>query len=1086
MLESLDGSFLAARSAEEDLLTALGALLQQDLDRLRSTVALLDAGVLVRHGAWPIRKRTRTGVERFLANTDGAPSGPLTFGRLNLIPNFGVKSMLDLLCVAEAADELASAEPDESEDPDGGTELRILREGLQPGWAEQISGADPRFVSLPTPAALDELLAAGRLGRAQAQVVSRQIDESAAVPFDRSLRELVAAFASLEGDRLDALVARLGLGGEPPITLEATGKRLNVTRERIRQIEAKMLARRPPHPIWLPALDEALRRVQAHAPLAAEGLTALLLEYGLTERPFGPEAFLAALELARHDHDLRISGRVLTTGESRRTASDRAADLASFLEAISGLVRTFRVSNVQAAAAAVARTSDGKGTEPTDPWDPSYPSEPGVAERDVRRTLDELGAAWLDDEWFWLREQEDARGSALLRLIANMLSVAADGTLSIADLREGVRRRFVWRGMGETPTRSALLGFCELHDELVVDRDRGTVTILSPIPLDRAASPSDRALIDVVLSAPGQVVERIELLNGATTRGVNESTATVYTTYSPFLKQIDLNIWGVRGIDPDPERVAELTRARQARPRGQRTMGFRWVGDRTLQVAVRVPSMGAGVFLVPAAARDTVKGRAFEAFTQVGDEVGTLKVDDASASSWGLLPFVRRSGAEAGDVIVIEFDLDAGVAVLELLGAEILEGHEFDGWSKAGTAGSRPNQGAGMDDETSEPIVEEYFDNAPMHVEAEAESDEDLEEIDRPWNPESIRVSTKSFSLRNVLDFIDEETLELAPDFQRSQVWTPVRRSQLIESVLLQIPLPVFYFAEDNNGVLRVVDGLQRLSSIHTFVRGGEDGAGGFKLRKLEYLTDANGKSWKDLPPGWRRRLETTQIVAHVVDPQTPNEVMYDIFRRINTGGVPLNAQEIRHCMSRSRSRDFLRRCARTESLRTATGGVLWEHPRMVDRELVLRFAAFWMHDAAEYERDAGTMERFLAEATSELDRPEQVSDADLETIEGAFKTGCQRSAALFGEFAFRKWPVGEEKKRPINKSLFEAWAVQLARLSDEEFEQLDTDGLVASARRAMVDDFAFLTSITSSTGDPRRVRQRFQTVSTLLAEARG
>ena len=89
----------------------------------------------------------------------------------------------------------------------------------------------------------------------------------------------------------------------------------------------------------------------------------------------------------------------------------------------------------------------------------------------------------------------------------------------------------------------------------------------------------------------------------------------------------------------------------------------------------------------------------------------------------------------------------------------------------------------------------------------ELEELETFHDIDRPWNPESIRVTTKSFSLRNMLDAIDENSLDLAPDFQRLQVWKPVQKAQLIESILLQIPLPAFYFAEDVDGTLRVVDG---------------------------------------------------------------------------------------------------------------------------------------------------------------------------------------------------------------------------------------------------------------------------------------
>lgn len=97
-------------------------------------------------------------------------------------------------------------------------------------------------------------------------------------------------------------------------------------------------------------------------------------------------------------------------------------------------------------------------------------------------------------------------------------------------------------------------------------------------------------------------------------------------------------------------------------------------------------------------------------------------------------------------------------------------------------------------------VIEETFENRPLGL--EEEQDPDQAAIAKPWRPEDIRVSTKQFSLRNILDLIAEGDLELAPDFQRNSVWKPLQKSRLIESILLQIPLPAFYFAEDSNGMI--------------------------------------------------------------------------------------------------------------------------------------------------------------------------------------------------------------------------------------------------------------------------------------------
>lgn len=366
-------------------------------------------------------------------------------------------------------------------------------------------------------------------------------------------------------------------------------------------------------------------------------------------------------------------------------------------------------------------------------------------------------------------------------------------------------------------------------------------------------------------------------------------------------------------------------------------------------------------------------------------------------------------------------------------------------------------------------VREEYFDNTPTGVEAELE-DEQFEIVRGPWPSGDIRVSTKQFSLRNILDLIDDGDLELAPDFQRNQVWKARQKSRLIESILLQIPLPAFYFAEDTNGMMRVVDGLQRLSTVHGFVRGGPQA---FALTNLEYLEKANRKRFDELPPALQRRIQNAQIVVHVIDPTTPASVKYDIFKRINTGGTPLNAQEIRHCMSRNRSRDFLKRCTHAREFDSATGGRFRNHIRMDDREVVLRFCAFWLRGVEGYVKE-GSMDAYLETTTHMLDDPKRVSDAELDQLYIAFRTALQNAYEVFGDHAFRKWPRGTEYRYPINRPLFECWSCVLAKYDIDDLS-LRKGRIITTARDLMTDDQDYLDAITISTGDPRKVRLRFE-----------
>ncbi|MFJ4109257.1 DUF262 domain-containing protein [Oerskovia enterophila] len=363
-------------------------------------------------------------------------------------------------------------------------------------------------------------------------------------------------------------------------------------------------------------------------------------------------------------------------------------------------------------------------------------------------------------------------------------------------------------------------------------------------------------------------------------------------------------------------------------------------------------------------------------------------------------------------------------------------------------------------------VVEEQFGGTGTGVEAEV-TDSDTAGP-KPWDPERIRVTTKNFSLRNILDMIDSEDLELAPDFQRNRVWKSRQKSRLIESLLLQIPLPAFYFAEDADGMLRVVDGLQRLSTIHSFAR-----ESAFMLSDLEYLKDREGMTFSALDPSLQRRLHNTQIVAHVIDPTTPDEVKYDIFKRINTGGEPLNGMEVRHCMSKTRGRAFLKRCVGRDEFYRATNGALENHIRMHDREAALRFVAFRLLDTTDQYEEFGSLERLLDWAAGVLDDPKQVSDRELDEILREFAAAMDNAHLVFGAHAFRKWPEGDDRLYPINRALFESWAFALSEYPLASVGS-HAETIAKLARSKMTLNRRYIESISSSTSDWRRVRERF------------
>lgn len=373
-------------------------------------------------------------------------------------------------------------------------------------------------------------------------------------------------------------------------------------------------------------------------------------------------------------------------------------------------------------------------------------------------------------------------------------------------------------------------------------------------------------------------------------------------------------------------------------------------------------------------------------------------------------------------------------------------------------------------------IIEETDDQSrPTGIELEDRSDPPPL---KPYDPDLIRVDPKTFSLRQVLDMIDDGDLELAPDFQRLKVWTSVQKSRLIESVLLRIPLPAFYFSSDDTGKLQVVDGLQRLSTIHDFVRGAAKGTS-FQLDGLEYLQDQlGGKDFSSFNSQlWIRRINNTQIVANVIDPQTPYSVKFDIFKRINTGGSPLNAQEIRHCLSKPQSRHLLHQLTHLTEFKNATRAQLVDNVRMVDREVALRYCAFGEGPGLAKYSEFASMDEFLNQATKELD--EMLPIAAI-SIKHRFASSMRNAILLFGDHSFRKWHTDDDRLRPFNRALFDVWSVLLSQYTAKQLQPVARK-IVQGARELMTHDTDFIASISAGTSDVRKVTKRFGAVEQLL-----
>ncbi|MBC3921022.1 DUF262 domain-containing protein [Undibacterium sp. CY18W] len=359
-------------------------------------------------------------------------------------------------------------------------------------------------------------------------------------------------------------------------------------------------------------------------------------------------------------------------------------------------------------------------------------------------------------------------------------------------------------------------------------------------------------------------------------------------------------------------------------------------------------------------------------------------------------------------------------------------------------------------------------------ADVEVEIDDPNLGITRPFDPDKIKVNTIPALIDGIIKRIDFKEIDLAPAFQRkARLWDIGRKSRLIESLLLKIPLPVFYVASDGEDRWSVVDGIQRMTTIYDFVKNV------FVLQDLEYLTKLNGSTFEQLPRPLQRRIEETQLIMNLIQDGTPEEVMINIFKRINTGGMELTAQEIRNALNKGVVREFLQEVAKAREFSTATTNPV-NDTRMQAQEMVLRFFAFYLHPWQEYASKNDGLDKFLTQTMRELNT---LSEAERGDLDKKFRQAMDCSRAIFGGDTFRK-PQMDGRRKPINKALFETWSVNLAHCAPEQQADLilKKDILIDSFKHLMEDD-EFNTSISSSTAASTRVEIRFSRVEQLIKE---
>jgi hypothetical protein len=310
----------------------------------------------------------------------------------------------------------------------------------------------------------------------------------------------------------------------------------------------------------------------------------------------------------------------------------------------------------------------------------------------------------------------------------------------------------------------------------------------------------------------------------------------------------------------------------------------------------------------------------------------------------------------------------------------------------------------------------------------------------------------------------------LNPDFQRDFVWDVEKQSRLIESVLMRIPLPVFYLAEDKQGRTIVVDGLQRLSTFRAFLKNS------FKL-KLPLQEILNKKTFEELSPKLQNRVEDCNLELYIIDSKVPERAKLDIFERVNSG-EPLTRQQMRNCLYMGPATRWLKAETDTELFIEATGGSL-DAKKMRDREFANRFCGFYLLGVEAYSK--GDMDEFLART---LEQMNATSDEELAEMSTAFRLGLTNNLELFDRHAFRKHKPGQGDRSVVNASLWDVMSSEFAHYSSELVKERAAP--LRDAFYRLLDNSTFNDAITYSPSSTGKVKTRFELVRMMLKEVLG
>ena len=366
------------------------------------------------------------------------------------------------------------------------------------------------------------------------------------------------------------------------------------------------------------------------------------------------------------------------------------------------------------------------------------------------------------------------------------------------------------------------------------------------------------------------------------------------------------------------------------------------------------------------------------------------------------------------------------------------------------------------DQQSGNPVAEEKIEGL----------DEGLDTINSSWGDypiDDLLIRHETRTIYDVIRRIKKNAYIMNPDFQRDFIWTDREQSKLIESVIMRIPLPVFYMAEDEEGRMIVVDGLQRLSTFERFIKN--------ELRlHLPGREELNRKRFSDLSSKLQNRVEDCNLTFYIIDAKVPERARLDIFERVNSG-VSLTRQQMRNSLFMGVATRFLKKEAESAVFLETTGGSL-NQKTMRDREFVNRFCAFQLVDFHKYR---GDMDEFLANCLRTMN---EMGDAELSRLSAEFRRGLTNNFMLFGQHAFRKHEPNQERRSVLNASFWDTMSTGLSHYTEDRVKACAEP--LRQAIYGLFRDETFNQAITYSPNNTNKVQCRFQMTQKIFEEVLG